>query len=86
MFFRCLLKQKQITTFATSLKSMESIFSISIPKKAAYIIGNEARGISPFTEKIVDKLIKIPMPGKAESLNAAVAAGIIIYEALRAKG
>ena len=52
---------------------------------AARIIGNEARGISLESEKMTDVLVKIPMPGKAESLNASVAAGLLMYEAIRQK-
>jgi RNA methyltransferase, TrmH family len=48
--------------------------------KTCLIIGNESRGISPELLKLSDIKIKIPMYGKAESLNAAVAAGILIYK------
>ena len=43
------------------------------------IIGNEARGMSPDAAQLCDYLVKIPIYGKAESLNAAVAAGILLY-------
>lgn len=49
-------------------------------KKAAIIIGNEARGINPKIKKDIDISLRIPMPGKAESLNAGVAAALMIYE------
>jgi TrmH family RNA methyltransferase len=48
--------------------------------KLILVIGNEARGVSPGVQKLSDIRIKIPMRGKAESLNAAVAAGILMYE------
>lgn len=48
--------------------------------KTCLVIGNEARGISDDIMGLSDKKIKIPMFGKAESLNAAVAAGILIYK------
>jgi len=44
------------------------------------IIGNEARGMTNRAAELADSLYKIPMPGKAESLNAGVAAGIVIYQ------
>lgn len=47
------------------------------------VIGNEARGTSPDLLKQARWRVRIPMPGRAESLNAAVAAGILMYEALR---
>ncbi|MGI5849838.1 MAG: TrmH family RNA methyltransferase [Christensenellales bacterium] len=49
-------------------------------EKTCLIIGNESRGVSEKITKMSTKLIKIPMYGKAESLNAAVAAGILIYK------
>lgn len=45
----------------------------------ALVIGNEAHGASPEVINTADKKIYIPIKGKAESLNAAVAAGIMIY-------
>lgn len=44
------------------------------------IIGNEARGMTDRAAELCDSLYRIPMPGKAESLNAGVAAGIVIYQ------
>nr|AKQ02563.1 tRNA/rRNA methyltransferase SpoU [uncultured Parcubacteria bacterium Rifle_16ft_4_minimus_37658] len=50
----------------------------------ALILGNEVRGLSPSTLKKCDKIIKIPMRGKKESLNVSVAAGIALFELIRA--
>ena len=47
------------------------------------VIGNEGSGISEKVKKNCDFLVKIPMKGKVNSLNASVSAGIVIYEALR---
>lgn len=47
------------------------------------LIGNEANGLSKETSRMADKLIKIPMAGKVESLNVAIAAAILMYEASR---
>ncbi len=57
----------------------------SAPKKekAALLVGNEVRGISPQLRKKCDVLIEIPMRGEKESLNVSVATGIALY-ALRA--
>ncbi|MBQ5442205.1 MAG: hypothetical protein IIT47_01385, partial [Oscillospiraceae bacterium] len=46
-------------------------------EKFVLVIGNEARGISEAVQAAADMLVKLPMRGGAESLNAAVAAGII---------
>lgn len=51
--------------------------------KIGLLIGNEANGLSDEASRMADKLIKIPMAGKVESLNAAIAAAILMYEAAR---
>ena len=55
----------------------------SLTNDCALLIGNEARGLSGEISAKADKLIKIPMHGKVESLNAAVATAILMYEAAR---
>ncbi len=50
--------------------------------KTAIVIGSEAAGISPGVREYADRFARIPMRGKAESLNAAVACGIILYKAV----
>lgn len=52
-------------------------------KKFALVIGNEARGVSDAVSSIADVRLKLPMRGGAESLNAAVAAGIMMYELMK---
>ncbi len=47
------------------------------------VVGNEAHGVSETALSLADRKIKIPMPGSAESLNAGVAAAILLYEHLR---
>ena len=49
-------------------------------RKTCLVIGNESRGLSEDIQRLMTQFIKIPMLGKAESLNAAVAAGILIYK------
>lgn len=51
--------------------------------KNIIVIGNEAHGIPPRTKALSNALLTLPMRGKAESLNASVAAGIMIYELTR---
>lgn len=54
--------------------------------KIAIVVGSEGKGISQLVQKNCDTLIKIPMYGKVNSLNASVSAGIILYEAIRHRG
>ena len=69
----------KIETIATHLKGNE-LDSGDLKLPCAYFIGNEGDGLTDETAKKCTKLIKIPMKGKAESLNAAVAASVIGYE------
>lgn len=80
------LKGKGFNIIATSLRGI-SIYNVdfNFNKKFLCIIGNEANGVSPKILDFADRQIKIPMPGNAESLNAGVAASIIMYEAMRSR-
>lgn len=60
-----------------------SIFDLELDKNTAFVIGNEADGITDNIIEISDRQFMIPMPGGTESLNAAVAASICLYEYLR---
>ena len=77
------LKSNNITTYSAHLKGIKTPYEQNLKKGCAIIIGNEANGISRETVEKTDELVKIPILGKAESLNAAVAASILIYEAVR---
>ena len=76
------LKKHKVKIAATDLKTDKSIYDLDY-KKTAVIIGNEANGVSEKLLERADVKIKIPMTGKTESLNAAVATGIILYEKQR---
>ena len=52
-------------------------------KGSAFLIGNEGNGLREETAALADTYIKIPMEGRVESLNAAMASGILMYEAAR---
>ncbi len=73
---------KDIDVFAASLNG-ESLQSLSGLKEGIIIIGNESKGISPALLAKANKKITIERLGEAESLNAAVATGIILYEIRR---
>jgi len=66
----------------TSLNADKSIYDVDYSKKIV-VIGNEAQGVSSDVMNIATHKVKIPMMGKTESLNASVAAGIMIYEYVR---
>ena len=78
------IKKHKFKVIATSLQTNDSIYDIDY-KKSAIIIGNEANGVSQEVMETADKKVKIPMLGKTESLNAAVATGVMLYEYVRQK-
>ena len=79
-----LLKKHKYEVIATSLETKKSIYDIDYKKKVI-VIGNEANGVSKEVLDMADQKVKIPMLGKTESLNAAVATSIVTYEYVRQK-
>ena len=78
------MKDNGFEVIVTSLDTNNNIYNIQYNKKVV-VIGNEANGVSKEVQDLADKKVKIPMLGKTESLNAGVAAGIMIYEYVRGK-
>ena len=77
------LKARGFAVLASDLHG-DDFYSRPDPgEKTVLVIGSEAHGISPATRQAADALVKLPMRGGAESLNAAVAAGIMMYELTR---
>ena len=77
------LKKHNIRTFAAHLKGRNSYDQESYTGGTAFLIGNEGKGLTEEAAHSADCLIRIPMCGKVESLNAAMASGILMYEAAR---
>jgi len=75
-----LMKQRQIKTYAFSLDTNNMLSTFKFENNVALIIGNESKGINKNILDIVDDKIKIDMRGKSQSLNAAVACSVAIYE------
>ena len=68
---------------ATTLRSKLSLYDIDLKGSLALMIGNEGAGLSPGLSSLADFHVSIPMPGKMESLNAAAAAAICLFERVR---
>lgn len=77
------LKSAGYQLVATSLKSRVSYLDIDFCKPTVFLIGRESSGLSSELLELADKKVFIPMREGVESLNAAVSASILIYEALR---
>ena len=71
------------TVIASSLQGEDFYRRPEAGERFVLVIGNEARGISLAVQEAANMLVKLPMRGGAESLNAAVAAGIMMYELMR---
>jgi len=76
-------KNKKIKLYAAHLKGQKSYEEFDLTKGSAFLIGNEGNGLTDETASLADFYVKIPMLGQIESLNAAMAAGILVYDAAR---
>lgn len=79
------LKESGIWVYGADIAGEEYSYEVNFNGPCAVVIGSEGRGISKLTLKKCDKLIKIPMIGKINSLNASVAGGIMMYEILKGR-
>ena len=77
------LKSDGYKIIITSLEAKNYIYDIDFNERGIIVIGNESKGVSSGIQSIADEKYKIPMIGKTESLNAAVATSIIAYEKVR---
>lgn len=77
------MKEKGITVYAAHLEGEYAYDREDYRGKTAFLIGNEGNGLRKEVEEMADVRIRIPMAGRAESLNAAVAAGILMFEVSR---
>ena len=78
------MRNHHFKLMVTSLQTKNSIYDIDFNKKII-VIGNEANGVSKEIQDMADEKAKIPMLGRTESLNASVAAGVVMYEYVRQK-
>ena len=78
-----MLKGRGIRFFAAHLQGRNQYYEESYQGGSAFLIGNEGKGLTEEAAEVADCLIRIPMEGQVESLNAAMAAGILMYEAAR---
>ncbi|WP_461205222.1 23S rRNA (guanosine(2251)-2'-O)-methyltransferase RlmB [Clostridium sp. DL1XJH146] len=79
------LKDKGLWVFGADMEGTEYCYESKLTGPIALVIGSEGKGISKLTKTKCDKLVKIPMVGEITSLNASVAAGIMMYEVLKQK-
>ncbi|WP_448667219.1 23S rRNA (guanosine(2251)-2'-O)-methyltransferase RlmB [Aerococcus viridans] len=73
------LKERGVWVFGTDMKG-QSMWQMDATLPIAVVIGNEGKGVSPGVKKHLDGMITIPMRGHVQSLNASVAAGLLMYQ------
>jgi RNA methyltransferase, TrmH family len=77
------LNRPPLRLFLAEANRGKSCWEIDLRQPLALIIGGEAFGAGQLARRSVDDLVYIPMPGNTESLNAAIAAGILLFEVIR---
>ena len=80
-----MLKSKGVWIYGADIDGTDYSYNTNFSGPCALIIGSEGRGISNLTLKKCDVLVKIPMIGRINSLNASVAGGIMMYEVLKGR-
>ncbi len=78
-----LLHRRGIHTYAAHLEGEACYDAFSFREPTAFLVGNEGNGLTGETAAQAEQMLKIPMEGRVESLNAAVAASLLMYEAYR---
>ena len=78
-----IMQEKGIKTYAAHLKGKNSYDKEDYKTACAFLIGNEGNGLREEVSNMADTWIRIPMEGQAESLNAAIAAAVLMFEAAR---
>lgn len=81
--FADMLKERDISVYAAHLEGKNSYDEEEYTGGTVFLIGNEGNGLSDGLAEKASHLIRIPMAGQVESLNAAMACGILVYEASR---
>ena len=81
------LKDRNIWLVGTDSSASSDLFSVKeLPSSIAWVIGAEGAGMRRLTRESCDLLVRIPMAGQVESLNASVAAGVCLFESVRRSG
>jgi len=72
-----------ILAYASSMESDKKVYDLPLGLPCCIMMGSEDKGLQPYLTKAADELFTIPMAGDFDSFNVSVAAGIILYEAMK---
>jgi len=78
--------QRGAALIGASLKGADMAIDEALPERVVVFMGNEQSGLSPEMEAACDRLVKLPMRGRADSLNLAVATAVMLYDVWRRRG
>jgi len=79
------LKKRNFKIYGTDVKEGKDLDKLDYSTRICLLIGNEAEGLNKNLFELSDEIIRIPIFGRAESLNASVAGGILLYEITKRK-
>ena len=74
------LKQADFWVYGLEAGGGECVFDMRWPNRCALVVGNEAEGLRPGIRKVCDAFVHIPLANGLDSLNAAVAAGVVLFQ------
>jgi 23S rRNA (guanosine2251-2'-O)-methyltransferase len=77
------LRRKGVWIAGTDVAAEQLVYDTDLKVPIAVVIGNEAKGVGRLIKESCDFLVKLPMFGQLNSLNASVAAGVLMYEVVR---
>ncbi|MBI5834136.1 MAG: RNA methyltransferase [Armatimonadetes bacterium] len=77
------LRREGMRVVATSARARQVVWEVDLTGPLVLLVGNESEGLSDAARDQADALVSLPMHGSASSLNVTVAAGALVYEALR---
>lgn len=80
------LKRRDVWVVGLDMAGQDVYNQVDLTMPLALVVGSEGRGLARLTREKCDFLVRLPMRGKVESLNAAVAGSVVLYEVLRQRG
>lgn len=80
------LKERNVWTVGLDAQATQTVYQIDFRLPTAVVLGAEGTGLRRLVRERCDLLAKIPMRGRVDSLNVSVAAGIVLFEAVRQRG
>ena len=72
-----------IPVFTSEMKASKMVYELPLGEPCCIVMGSEDKGVQPYIRKAADEFFSIPMAGDFDSFNVSVAAGIILYEAMK---